>query len=120
MMKRGGLYRLVSLAVGLWIMACMGVSFAQQTQPPAASEAPAAAPNLPAYFSATNDPQKPAWPDPTGGASGVWATPAGEGKGDGSGQLKPPGLYDRLAHNLYSINYLWALVAAFLVMFIQP
>src|SRR4051794_31521710 len=88
-MERGGdlyLYRFVSLAVGLWMMACMGVSFAQQAQPPAASaepakaETPAAAPNLPAYFTATNDPQKPAWPDPTGGASGVWATPASDSK----------------------------------------
>ncbi len=28
-------------------------------------------------------------------------------------------LYDRMAHNLYSINYVWALVAGFLVMFMQ-
>src|ERR1043165_3385810 len=40
------------------------------------------APTLPAYFTATNDPAKPAWPDPTGGASGTWAAPAGDGKGD--------------------------------------
>ena len=75
MARGGGLYRFVSLAVGLWMMVCVGVSFAQQAQPPVPAEAPAAAPNLPAYFTATSDPQKPAWPDPTGGASGVWATP---------------------------------------------
>ncbi len=120
MERGGGLYRFVSLAVGLWMMVCMGVSFAQQAQPPAASEAPAAAPNLPEYFTATNkDPQKPAWPDPTGGASGVWATPASDGKGDVPDQLKPTDLYDRITHNLYSINYVWALVAGFLVMFMQ-
>src|SRR6266850_4366608 len=119
MERGGGLYRFVSLAIGLWMMACMGVSFAQQAQPPAASEAPAAAPNLPPYFTATNDPQKPAWPDPTGGASGVWATPASNGKGDVPAQLKPTDLYDRITHNLYSINYVWALVAGFLVMFMQ-
>ena len=41
------------------------------------------APQLPAYFTGTSaDPAKPTWPDPTGAASGVWATPAGDGKGD--------------------------------------
>jgi Amt family ammonium transporter len=34
-------------------------------------------------------------------------------------QLKPTDLYDRIVHNLYSINYVWALVAGFLVMFMQ-
>src|SRR5881409_1983034 len=77
------------------------------------------APQLPAYFTATNDPQKPAWPDPTGGASGVWATPAGDGKGDVPDQLKLGDLYDRIAHNLYSINMVWALITGFLVMFMQ-
>ena len=85
----------------------------------APAEAPAAAPNLPAYFTATSDPQKPAWPDPTGGASGVWATPAGDGKGDVPEQLKPTDLYDRILHNLYAINYVWVLIAGFLVMFMQ-
>ena len=107
-MARGrGMYRFVSLAVGLGILVCMGGALAQQAQPPAAAEpakAEAPAPNLPSYFTATNDPQKPAWPDPTGGASGVWATPAGDGKGDVPDQLKPTDLYDRVAHNLYSIN----------------
>jgi len=119
MVRGGELYRFASLAVGLGMLVCVGVSFAQQAQPPAASEAPAAAPNLPAYFTATNDPQKPAWPDPTGGASGVWATPAGDGKGDVPDQLKPTDLYDRILHNLYSINYVWVLIAGFLVMFMQ-
>src|SRR4029453_15759150 len=118
-MARGGLYRFASLAVGLGMLVCVGVPFAQQAQPPAASEAPAAAPNLPPYFTATSDPQKPAWPDPTGGASGVWATPASDGKGDVPEQLKPTDLYDRIVHNLYSINYVWVLIAGFLVMFMQ-
>src|SRR5262245_64927432 len=77
-------------------------------------------PSLPAYFSATNaDAAKPTWPDPTGAASGVWATPAGDGKGDVASALTPADLYDRIAHDLYSINYVWALVAGFLVMFMQ-
>jgi len=92
--------------------------------PAAAPAAPAAAepaPKLPSYFTATSDdPKKPsAWPDPTGAASGVWATPAGDAKGDVPDQLKPADLYDRIAHNLYSINYVWALIAGFLVMFMQ-
>src|SRR6266704_5620381 len=104
----------------------VNVVSAQEARPPvvgaepAKAEAAAAAPNLPEYFTATNkDPQKPAWPDPTGGASGVWATPAGDGKGDVPEQLKPTDLYDRILHNLYAINYVWALVAGFLVMFMQ-
>src|SRR5919204_5718698 len=113
MERGGGLYRFAALAVGLWMMMCVGVSFAQQAQPPAAgaepaqAEAPAAAPNLPPYFTATNDPQKPTWPDPTGGASGVWATPAGDGKGDAPSAMAITDVYDRVAHNLYGINFVW-------------
>ena len=77
-------------------------------------------PPLPAYFTAANaDAQKPTWPDPTGAASGVWATPAGDGKGDVPSSLSTTDLYDRMLHNLYSINYVWLLVAGFLVMFMQ-
>src|SRR5262245_43657525 len=128
-MKRGK-YRtaLASLAGGLWMVLVVGLSLAQEAKPeePVKSGAPAAAaaapaPKLPNYFTATSDdPKKPAaWPDPTGGASGVWATPAGDGKGDIPDQLKPTDLYDRIVHNLYSINYVWALIAGFLVMFMQ-
>jgi Amt family ammonium transporter len=92
-------------------------------EPPAASASAAAsaAPPLPSYFSGANDTTgKPAtWPDPTGGASGVWATPAGDGKGDVPSSLTMPDLYDRIAHNLFSINMVWALVTGFLVMFMQ-
>jgi hypothetical protein len=53
---------------------------------PAAPGAPAAAapaPKLPPYFTATSpDPKTTLWPDPTGANTGVWATPAGDGKGD--------------------------------------
>ena len=31
----------------------------------------------------------------------------------------PPNLYDRIAHNLFSINMVWVLIAGFLVMFMQ-
>ena len=86
---------------------------------PPAEAAPAAAP-LPAYFTATSaDSQKPAWPDPTGGAAGVWSTPAGDGKGDTPTALSVTDVYDRVVHNLLSINMVWALVTGFLVMFMQ-
>ena len=82
-----------------------------------AADAP---PELPAYFTASSaDPAKPAWPDGTGAASGVWAAPAGDAKADVPSALSNAELYDRIAHNLYSINYVWVLVAGFLVMFMQ-
>ena len=81
----------------------------------------AATPVLPPYFSgASPDPEKPTWPDPTGGAAGYWTTPAGDGKGDPvPSTIDNAGLYDRIAHNLYSINMVWVLLAGFLVMFMQ-
>jgi Amt family ammonium transporter len=88
---------------------------------PAASAAPSAsAAPLPAYFSGANEQGKPAaWPDQTGGAAGVWATPAGDGKGDTPASMGIPDLYDRIVHNLFSINMVWAMVTGFLVMFMQ-
>jgi ammonia channel protein AmtB len=124
MTRRTDRYRGVTFAVGLWIMS-VGWAGAQQGQPPAALpeptrvETPVEAPSLPPYFTATPESQKPAWPDATGGASGVWATPAGDGKGDIPEQLKSTDLYDRIVHNLYAINYVWVLIAGFLVMFMQ-
>src|SRR6266576_339818 len=138
-MKRR-IYRFVFafLAMLLWTRLSVGISLAEEAKAPpaeapkadappampAAPSAPAAAapaPKLPGYFTATSDDPKkpPAWPDPTGSASGVWATPASDGKGDIPEKLSMQDLYDRMAHNLYSINYVWALVAGFLVMFMQ-
>jgi Amt family ammonium transporter len=115
-----------AVGIALAVLWSAGNLSAQETKAPAEAakvEAPAAAapaPKLPAYFSATNeDPKKPAWPDATGAASGVWATPAADGKGDVPDQLKSGDLYDRIVHNLYSINYVWVLIAGFLVMFMQ-
>ncbi len=86
---------------------------------PAASATPPT-PELPAYFSGANaDKTKPTWPDPTGGAAGTWATPAGDGKADIPSKLTNTDLYDRIAHNLFSINMVWVLIAGFLVMFMQ-
>ena len=77
-------------------------------------------PSLPAYFSGANaDPEKPVWPDPTGGAAGVWATPAGDGKGDVPSSLTLTDVYDRVVHNLFAVNMVWTLIASFLVMFMQ-
>ncbi|HEY2918049.1 MAG TPA: ammonium transporter [Candidatus Binatia bacterium] len=127
-------YFFASLAIGLWMVLFTGLSFAAEeakAPEPAKAEAPAAAPaapaaaepapKLPTYFTATSDDPKkpPAWPDPTGAASGVWATPAGDGKGDIPEKLSVQDVYDRMVHNLYGINFVWALVAGFLVMFMQ-
>jgi Amt family ammonium transporter len=88
--------------------------------PAAAPAAAAPAPQLPPYFTGANPEKGPAvWPDPTGAASGVWATPAGDGKGDAPGSLSVTDVYDRMVHNLYGINFVWALVTGFLVMFMQ-
>jgi ammonium transporter, Amt family len=77
-------------------------------------------PALPGYFSGTNsDPKKPTWPDPSGGAAGTCAAPAGDGKGDTPSSMSVSDLFDRVAHNVFSVNIVWAMVAGFLVMFMQ-
>ena len=90
----------------------------QAATAPASEEA---AEPLPAYFSGVNDPAAaaPTWPDPSGAAAGVWATPAGDGKGDVPSAMTASDLYARIAHNLYSINIIWALLTGFMVMFMQ-
>jgi len=108
------------------------VAFADDPAPAASAAAPAAAapapaapagsaapPVLPPYFSGTSVDKGPQWPDPTGANAGVWATPAGDGKGDVPSALSTGDLYDRTAHNLFSINMMWTLVTGFLVMFMQ-
>ncbi len=90
--------------------------------PPARAEEVAGVPQvaLPSYFSGVNaDPTKPAWPDPTGAAAGTWITPAGDGKGDIPASLGASEIYDRVAHNAWSINFVWVLIAGFMVMFMQ-
>ncbi len=90
---------------------------APETKPAAAAPAP---PPLPPYFAGSNaDPAKPTWPDPTGGSAGTWATPAGDSKGDAPAALSSTDLYDRISHNLFSINMVWVLITGFLVMFMQ-
>jgi ammonium transporter, Amt family len=107
--------------VGLLLAMSLMLPLPSVVSSAAAEEAVAAtaAPQLPVYFTSTNDPKTPAWPDPTGAASGVWAAPAGDGKGDVPRSLALPDLYDRIAHNLFSINIMWTLLAGFLVMFMQ-
>jgi Amt family ammonium transporter len=119
--------RSVFLAALAMSAICAGTVYAADAPPapatpatPAAAPAAPEAPALPAYFSGANaDPKKPTWPDPTGGSAGAWATPAGDGKGDVPSKLSTPDIYDRVAHNLFSINMVWAMVAGFLVMFMQ-
>jgi len=119
-----------AVAVVLWIKLFTGLSSgAEEPSAPdpaiagaAAGPAAAAAPalKLPPYFTAVNpDPKTTLWPDPTGANSGVWAAPAGDGKGDVPEKLSVQDLYDRIVHNLFAINYMWVLVTGFLVMFMQ-
>ena len=104
---------------------------------PAATAPAAAAPaSFPDYFDAhatdtngdgkVDDKDTSKWPDATGGAAGVWITPAysvdASGKSTGGelpSSLTPSDMYDRIAHNMFSINFVWTLVTGFLVMFMQ-
>jgi Amt family ammonium transporter len=100
---------------------------APPTPAAAPAEAPAAAPaaaTLPPYFAPDPSAKDSPWPDPTGGAAGYWTTPSPGPSDKPVGDDDPaaltiPKLYDRIAHNLYSINFVWTLVAGFLVMFMQ-
>ena len=94
----------------------------EEPGPPAVTaDAAPAAPALPPYFTGTNpDPQKPLWPDATGASAGYWTSPSAGPIGDGDPQARTvPDLYDRIVHNLFSINVVWAMVTGFLVMFMQ-
>ncbi len=111
---------------GSQVQAQEEVAAATQTasEPPGATDTPAepAAPVLPSYFTATSpDSTNPSWPDPTGAKAGIWTTPSGDtaGGGDTPGTLGLTDVYDRVTHNLYSINMVWTLIAGFLVMFMQ-
>ncbi len=86
-------------------------------EPEAKKEEPAKVPN---YFTGANEEGKPAtWPDPTGIAAGTAATPAATKGGDVPSKLNNEELYDRIVHNLFSINMVWTLITGFLVMFMQ-
>ena len=76
---------------------------------------------LPPYATATSpDPATPLWPDQTGANAGYWATPsAGPVGDDDPSKLAAAQLYDRIVHNLFSINVVWTLITGFLVMFMQ-
>jgi Amt family ammonium transporter len=60
------------------------------------------------------------WPDAGGGAAGYWTTPSAGPVGDGdTAALTPDKLYDRIAHNTFSINMVWVMICGALVMFMQ-
>lgn len=119
--------------VSIWmVFGCVGIACSAsvprahgQDAAPAESTPPAAAAPaavaLPPYMTGTSpDPAKPIWPDATGGAAGYWTTPSAGPIGDGDPAARTPAdLYDRVVHNLYSINMVWVLVTGFLVMFMQ-
>jgi len=84
-------------------------------------------PNVPAYFTGTTPEgeKTPYWPDAIGAKSGTAATPSGiftkDGAiaGDNPETLTQTDIYERVVHNLFSINMVWTLIAGFLVMFMQ-
>lgn len=89
---------------------------------PAAGAEPAAAPApLPPYMTATSpEGGAPLWPDAAGANAGYWTTPsAGPVGDDNPAALSNGQLYDRIAHNLFSINMVWVMLGGVLVMFMQ-
>lgn len=108
-------------AMSAWLLVqlmAVGVVRSQEAAEPPKTEAAAPAeapPELPGYY--TGDPKL--FPDPTGANSGVWSTPAGDGKGDIPSNLTTTDLHDRINHNMFSINMMWVLICGALVMFMQ-
>ena len=75
---------------------------------------------LPPYFTPTTEGEAPLWPDAGGGNAGYWITPSDGPVGDGDPEGKTTtDLYNRIAHNMFSINMVWVMVAGALVMFMQ-
>ena len=116
--------------LGIALVVCARGAFAEDEKPAEASPSPAAeapapaadpAVVLPPYFTGTSpDPAKPLWPDATGANAGYWITPSPGPVGDGDPKAQTiSGLYDRVAHNMFSINIVWTMIAGFLVMFMQ-
>jgi ammonium transporter, Amt family len=129
---RKWLFVAATLAAGAVLVPWSNAQEADKAAPaaePAATPAAAPASTLPDYYDAhatdTNgdgtvdekDPSK--WPDATGAAAGYWITPSAAPGDDDPAKQTIPGLYDRIAHNMISINHVWVLVAGFLVMFMQ-
>src|SRR5207253_8903160 len=86
--------------------------------PAASRPEAAAAPAMPPYVAP--DPTSGKWPDAGGGNAGYWTTPSPGPVGDGDPEaLSKTQLYDRIAHNMFSINLMWVLIAGCLVMFMQ-
>src|SRR2546422_628008 len=111
--------------LGLSVLAAARTALAQEEKkaeaaaPAATAEtppAPEATEPVPPYFTGENpdDPDKPGqkkelWPDPTGLNAGYWATPSKGPIGDGDPAKRTTAdLYDRIVHNLFSINMVWA------------
>jgi hypothetical protein len=123
------------LALDLMMAGCVGIGLAacehgaiakdekkeDARQPVAATDAAAAA--LAALGSTVEltrqDSAKPPWPGATGASAGPWTTPS---TGSGDGDSKPrttEDLYDRIVHNLFSVNFVWMMVTGFLIIFVQ-
>ncbi|MEI7767412.1 MAG: ammonium transporter [Phycisphaerae bacterium] len=105
----------VSWAQSNEAMSAMTATTAAATETAAAATEAATAPAAykPEYMAGLSE------PDPTGGKAGTWITPGMDGKGDDVNKLGMTDLYDRIAHNTFSINMVWVLITGFLVMFMQ-
>jgi Amt family ammonium transporter len=116
-----------AIAVLLGLAAVPLATLAQSTTAPApAMETPAAAAAAAPATEAVAANAKPNsyWKgldavDPTGAQAGIWATPSMDQKGDDPSKLTTSDLYDRIAHNVFSINMVWTMICGFLVMFMQ-
>jgi Amt family ammonium transporter len=84
-----------------------------------AAEEPAETPTY-SYLSPATGEGSP-WPSADGTGAGTWATPVdgGDSKDGSVAGIGEQGLYDRIAHNEFSINMVWVMICGALVMFMQ-
>src|SRR5262245_63190727 len=126
-LRRQTLIMFVALATGFfvsrWVFSEGPAAPAdEQTSSATGATTPATPPSIPDYFDAhaidTNGDGKvdekdtPKWPDATGATAGAWTNPAysvdANGKSTGGelpSSLSTTDLYDRISHNLFSINF---------------
>ena len=92
----------------------------EEAKPAEAAAAPAAENKAPLWMQGVSDKGEPVL-DPIGANMGVGLVPAPDGKADIPEEFAKDGskVYGGMAHNWYSINFVWTLVTGFLVMFMQ-
>jgi Amt family ammonium transporter len=108
-MKAAGL----AVLLGILLVPLMALAQSNTAPAPTAITAPAANATPNTYWKGLDA------PDPTGARAGTWAAPAMDQKGDDPSKLTTSDVYDRVVHNVYSINMVWVLFAGFLIMFMH-